>query len=180
MSPAKWGSFCLGLDVLKQRLLDLVPVRSRYNQITWSNTTIFLYIYVKIWIIDHNLSSQKQCQKLGKIFTGPAFKLLLSFTAISDVYMSFIPNKITFTKHCLTQRSFEVHWVRQCLVNFTGMVGIVNATVYWTNFHLTNRPILALPYTRPWVKIWGVFRQFCRDYFGKKSPCPCSALYHIS
>ena len=38
-----------------------------------------------------------QCQKLGKIFTGPTYKLFLSFTTISDIYMSFISNKTTFT-----------------------------------------------------------------------------------
>ena len=52
----------------------------------------------------------------------------------SDVYRSFIPNKTTFTKYCLTQwiskllRSFEIDWVRLFLVNFIGLVGIVNAT----------------------------------------------------
>ena len=35
-----------------------------------------------------------QCQKLGKIFTGPTYKLLLSFMVISDIYWSFIPNKL--------------------------------------------------------------------------------------
>ena len=44
-----------------------------------------------------------QCQKLGKIFTGPTYKLILSFTVISDVYCSFMPNKTKFTKYCLTQ-----------------------------------------------------------------------------
>ena len=29
-----------------------------------------------------------QYQKLGKIFTGPMYKLLLIFMVISDVYMS--------------------------------------------------------------------------------------------
>ena len=51
-------------------------------------------------------------------------KLLLSFTVISDVYKSFIPNKGIFTKYWLIQwisklpGSFEIHWVRQYLVNF--------------------------------------------------------------
>ena len=35
-----------------------------------------------------------QCQKWGKIFTGPTYKLLLSFTVISDVYRSFILYKL--------------------------------------------------------------------------------------
>ena len=44
--------------------------------------------------------------------------------------MSFIPNKTTFTKYHLTQwisklvGSFEIHWVRQYLVNFMGLAGI--------------------------------------------------------
>ena len=44
----------------------------------------------------------------------------------------------TFTKYCLTQRisklsgSFEIHWVRQYLVKYMGLLGIVNATVYKT------------------------------------------------
>ena len=79
------------------------------------------------------------CQKLGKIFTGPIYKQLLSFTVIPDVNKSFIQNKTTFAKYCLIQwlsklhRSFESHWVRQHL----GMVGIVNAqiTVHKTDFH---------------------------------------------
>ena len=45
-------------------------------------------------------------------------------------------NKTTFAKCCLTQWiskfpvSFEIHWVRQYLVNFTGLARIVNAPVY--------------------------------------------------
>ena len=52
--------------------------------------------------------------------------------------MSFIPNKATFIDYCLTQwiselpGSFEIHWVRQYLVNFMGLAGIVNAIVYKT------------------------------------------------
>ena len=53
---------------------------------------------------------------------------------------SFVPNKTAFNKYCLTQgisklpRSFEIHWIRQYmyLVNFTGLAGIVRATVYNT------------------------------------------------
>ena len=46
------------------------------------------------------------------------------------------PNKITFTKYRLTQwisklfGSFEIHRVRQLLVNFTGLAGTKNAAVY--------------------------------------------------
>ena len=51
--------------------------------------------------------------------------------AFSDFYKAFIRNKTTFTKYCLTQwipklpGSFEIHWVRQYLVNFTGLVGTI-------------------------------------------------------
>ena len=42
---------------------------------------------------------ENQCEKLGKIFTGPIDKLLLSFMLISDdVYRLFIPSKTTLTK----------------------------------------------------------------------------------
>ena len=66
------------------------------------------------------------------------YKLLLSFIVISDIYKSFIPNKTTFTQYCLSQcisklpGSFEIHWVRQYLVNFTGLADIVNTTVFKT------------------------------------------------
>ena len=75
--------------------------------------------------------------KLGKIFKGPIYKVVLSFVIISDVYKS-IQIETTFPKYCLTQwisklpRSFEIHWVRQYLVNFTGLAGIVHAIVYKT------------------------------------------------
>ena len=74
----------------------------------------------------------EQCKKLGKIFTGPTYQLLLSFAVILDVYRSFTINKTTFTKYCLTQwistfpGSFEICWVSQYLA------GIVNTAVYKT------------------------------------------------
>ena len=72
---------------------------------------------------------------------GPMYRLyfwtgLSSFTISSDVYMSFIPNKTTFTMYCRTQwiskllGGFEIHRVRQYLINVTGLAGIVNANVY--------------------------------------------------
>ena len=39
----------------------------------------------------------KQCQKLGKIFTGSTDKFFFNFKVISDAYKSFMPNKTTFT-----------------------------------------------------------------------------------
>ena len=78
--------------------------------------------------------SWAQCKKIRKIFTGLTHKLLFSITVISDVYRSFIQNKTTFTKYCLTQwisklpRSFEIHWARQYLVNFMGLAGMFDTT----------------------------------------------------
>ena len=72
--------------------------------------------------------------KFSKLFT---YKLILSFMVISAVCRSFILNKTTFTnEYCLIQwisklpRSFEIHWVRQCMVNFMGLVGRVSTSVY--------------------------------------------------
>ena len=65
---------------------------------------------------------------------------------ISDVYRSFIRNKTTFTKYCLTQWisklpwSFEIHWVRHYLVNFTCLAGILYNYLHdlegQANFHM--------------------------------------------
>ena len=69
--------------------------------------------------------------------TGPTHKLPLSFTAISDVTGPLFEIKLhVYTRYCLTQRisklceSFEIHWVRQYLTNFTDMACIANITVY--------------------------------------------------
>ena len=58
------------------------------------------------------------------------YKLLLSFTVISDVYRLIIQNKTKYTKYCLTQwfskipSCFEIYWVKQNLVNLIGLAGI--------------------------------------------------------
>ena len=56
----------------------------------------------------------------SKIFTGLMYKLLLSFMVISNIYRSFIPNKATFTKYCLSQWISKFHGssVWQYLVHF--------------------------------------------------------------
>ena len=80
--------------------------------------------------------------KIRKIYTGPTYKLFFSFAVISDVYWSFIPNKTVFTMYCLTQwiskllGSFEIHWVRQYLVNVRDLTCIVsNCLQDQANFH---------------------------------------------
>ena len=66
------------------------------------------------------------------------YKLHLGFMVISYVYRSFISNKTTFTKYCVIQcisklhGGFEIYLVRQYLVIFTDLVGLVIATVYRT------------------------------------------------
>ena len=73
--------------------------------------------------------------KMRKNIYRSNIELLLKLTIISDVYRSFTWNKTIFTMYCLTQwiskalRSFGIHWLRQYLENFMGLVGIVNATV---------------------------------------------------
>ena len=108
---------------------------NRYHA-TWSPSSILCKRQVVVFV--GIFTSSLQCQKSGKIFTGMTYKLLSSFTVISDAYRTFIPNKTTFTKYCFTQwisklpRSFEIHCVRQYLVNFMGLAGMVNVTVYKT------------------------------------------------
>ena len=57
-------------------------------------------------------------------------------TAVSTGLLVLCSKQKVFMKYCLTQwisklpGSFETHGVRQDLVNFMGVVGIVNATVY--------------------------------------------------
>ena len=75
---------------------------------------------------------------LQKIFTGTTQNLFFSFTVISDIFRCFIPFKTTFIKYWFNQwnsklpGSFEIHWIRQYLANFSDLTGIVNATVYKT------------------------------------------------
>ena len=91
-----------------------------------------------------SLNACNQCQKLGKIFTGLTYKLLLSFTVIPEVYRSFIPNKnyiyqvLPYSVDSKLPGSFEIHAVRQYLVNFMGLASIVNTTVYKTEPILTG------------------------------------------
>ena len=55
-----------------------------------------------------------------------------------QMFVGPLLKKSTFTKYCLTQwiskllGSFEIHWVRQYMVNFMGLAGIVYPTVYKT------------------------------------------------
>ena len=88
------------------------------------------------WQIVNNslavLWMQYQCQKkIGKICAGLTYKLLLSFTVISDFYRSLFQIKIHLLSIVLLSR-FQSSLVRQYLANFTGIVGIVNTIFYKT------------------------------------------------
>ena len=112
------------------------PVVQSFNvlllvKISFFNKQLSLWQFETFWCL-YGISVQSQCQKLRKILIGLIYKLLLSFSIISDVYRSFIRNKTAFIKYCLTQwisklpGRFEIHCVRQYLVNCMGLAGIVN------------------------------------------------------
>ena len=54
------------------------------------------------------------------IFTGPLFEIKLHLLNTANLWISKLPG------------SFEIHWLRQCLVNFSGLAGIINATSHKT------------------------------------------------
>ena len=64
----------------------------------------------------HNSVTNSHWLQLGNIFAGPRDKLLFSFMVISYIYRFFIPTKTTCT----------------------GLVGIINATVYKTEAIVTG------------------------------------------
>ena len=77
-----------------------------------------------------------QSQKLRKIFLGRldvqvTFELYSHFRCRQALY-----SKNTFIRYCLTQwitKLLGSHWVWQYLVNFTGLAGIANKTIYKTD-----------------------------------------------
>ena len=115
-----------------------------YNHVIWTNHSIHTKLFDWLHVLSLHQTTHPsihpsicpfvQCQNVWIIFTGPMYKLLSRFTVISDVYRSFIRNKTTFTKYCLTQWisklpwSFEIHQERQYQVNFVCVASIVNPT----------------------------------------------------
>ena len=89
MSSVKWRLFCFDFDMVKR--------------------TVCLA----------NNEWQNAAPKIEKIFSGLAYKLLLSFTVISDDNRCFVPMNIVFTKYYIAQRisklcwGFEIHRLRQ-------------------------------------------------------------------
>ena len=74
--------------------------------IWWRHHIMFRY-EPDVQPMTQNAEQSMQCQKLGKLYTGPTYKSLLSFTVIWDVYKSIIPNIATLSKYCLTWNGFQ-------------------------------------------------------------------------
>ena len=53
------------------------------------------------------IDTQYAVWKIRKFFYRSVIKLFLSFTVIWDVHSSFIRNKTTFSKYCVTQRIWK-------------------------------------------------------------------------
>ena len=107
-----------------------------------------------IWNMEVEIAWSQKCYRgaklNGKTLVLTYEILLLNFTVISDVYITFIRNKTALDEYCLTKwipkltESFENKWVRQYLVNFTGLAGIVNArhrSRAWRIFLTSNTEI---------------------------------------
>ena len=92
------------------------------------------------WPPSDNVCSCKvmQCQKLKDIFTGPTYKMFLSFTVIS-----YVSNKPTLTKYCLTQWISKLPWEllksaeqdSTCYIHGSGEHGKQNCLQDRANFH---------------------------------------------
>ena len=89
-------------------------------------------------------SSDNSVPKNRKIFYRPDVQVIFVLYSYLRCLRSFIPNKTIFTKYCFTQwisklpKSFGIHWVRQYLVHFMVLAGIVNETVYKTELIFTG------------------------------------------
>ena len=126
-----------------------------------------------------------------KLFTGPMYTLALNLTVISYVYRCFIPNQTTFNKHCLTQWVSKLPWVKQYLVNFTGLVSITNASVHKTQpfYHWYIIAPVSVKHTKKadntiatkkkksktacllhGLQIWVVFARYAQDVVAGNSP----------
>ena len=85
-----------------------------------------------------------QCQNLGIIYTAPTSdNLLLRFTVISMFTGHLFKINLHLPSPVLLSGypnigSFEIHWVKQYLVSFTGLADIINATVYKTELIFTG------------------------------------------
>ena len=96
-----------------------------------------------VWYISINYAHAWSCdfaesKITKKIFTCPTYKLLLSWPLFPMSGGHLFQIKIHLICTVLLSGfqscsgSFEIHWVRQCLVNVTDLAGIVNTAVYNT------------------------------------------------
>ena len=108
------------------------------------------------------ISKFDTCKKVRELLPK-GVQITFGFTMFSDVYMSFVPNKTSLTKYRLSQwiskllGNFIIHWSRQYLVHFNGLVGIVHATVCKTGLLLNNILILTIYFAyflEPPGRIW--------------------------
>ena len=103
---------CFVYRLFTQRMASVYSYSSIYNVGTLWHIDMNLLVYVNL--VKENVMESNtwrspatttligmQCQKIAKIFTGLTYKLLLSFTFITDVYRSFSRNTFT-TKYCLS------------------------------------------------------------------------------
>ena len=130
--PNICGKYC-------QRMIHLEYDFRIYN-VLWKAVScpwqLCITLHGYIW---NNLLNNVAVSKNRKnVYWSDVQVIFFSFTVISNVCSSFIPNETLFTKYCLTQwmsklpGRFEINWVRQYRVNFTGLAGIINAIVYKT------------------------------------------------
>ena len=130
----------------------------------FSHNTLALSFYKDIFLTLPNSTKTTSFQQLalsllcltaitvnepGKRFTGQTYKLCLSFTVISDVYMSFFQIKLHILSTALLsgfQRSFKIYWARKYLANVAVQAGKINANVYKTELFFTSLGHGKLPY----------------------------------
>ena len=105
-----------------------------------------LLVIVTIEIGAWNTSHPETCDSITVVIIRKSIyisdqKFTLNFMVILNVYRCFIANETVFTKYCLTPwisklpRSFEIHWVRQYLLTFTGPMGMIKCNCLQVNFH---------------------------------------------
>ena len=103
-------------------------------------------IMLSLYLDPPYLVTRHWCQTLRKMFTDRTYKLPFSFTSMAGVCSYLFQVNIHLRKTVLIgisnpHRGFDIHWVRQHLVYFTGLVDIVN-TVYETeHFVMGSRQI---------------------------------------
>ena len=114
-------------------------LKSNVNFTIWGacqsviKTSNFTVVYTVLG--NQQQSFVTQCQILGKNHRS-GVQVTFVLYAHSSCLQAFCSIIISFTKYCLSQwistlpGSYDIYWVRQCLSNYTGLVGIENSTVY--------------------------------------------------